>query len=177
MPTLTQTIAIYAVGTFVLAAAFSMARAFWGVHATFYLFPSVHGVSGIVMFSVVGALIGAVPFGVLFGLLVSGRAAYHAAFFSLAAGSLLVAFVAGLGLLRGSTWWVTLLDAILFVVFFTSFATLAQRIAPPLNLGARVVVVATFLLLAAFFYFGPLLYISYAYPDKVVTGSFQAFFL
>src|SRR5712691_2631304 len=116
----------YVVGVLALAAAFFMARAFWGTFTAFYLWPR-GGVSGLIVHSFIGALVGSLPFGLLFGLVVSSRTAVNATFFAALAAGLLVAFVAWAGFLSGPTWWVTPLDALFFVPLF---ATLATRFVP-----------------------------------------------
>ena len=167
MPTRAQTVIAYAVGVVSLAAAFSTARAVWGVFVSFYFWPGAHGVSGLVAHSAIGAPVGAAPFGLLFGLVVPNCTARHAVYFSASSAALLLAFVAWAGLLFGPTWWVTFLDAILFVGLFALFAVVGNRVMPSLSSRARVIAAVAFLLLAALFYFGPYFYFSYAYAQEV----------
>ena len=156
----------YVVGVLALAAAFSMARAFWGTFPAFYLWPK-GGVSGVIVHSFIGALVGSLPFGLLFGLVVPSRTAVNATFFAALAAGLLVAFVAWAGFLSGPTWWVTPLDALFFIPLFAIFATLATRFVPATTSYVRAIAALAFLLLAVFYYFGPQLYFSYVYAPKV----------
>ncbi len=151
----------YVVGVLALAAAFFMARTFWGTFTAFYLWPRGGGVSGLIVHSFIGAVVGSLPFGLLFGLVVPSRTAVNATFFAALAAGLLVAFVAWAGFLSGPTWWVTPLDALFFVPLFAIFATLATRFVPATSSHVRAVAAVAFLLLAAFYYFGPQLYYSY----------------
>jgi hypothetical protein len=153
----------YFVGVLALAAAFFMARAFWGTFTAFYLWPTGRGVSGLIVHSFIGALVGSLPFGLLFGLVVSSRTAVNATLFAAFAAGLLVAFVAWAGFLSGPTWWVAPLDALFFVPLFAIFATLATRFVPATSSHVRAIAAAAFLLLAVFYYFGPQLYYSYVY--------------
>jgi hypothetical protein len=157
----------YVIGVLALAAAFFMARAFWGTFTAFYLWPKGGGVSGLIFHSFIGALVGSLPFGVLFGLVVSSRTAVNATLFAALAAGLLVAFIAWAGFLSGPTWWVAPLDALFFVPLFAIFATLATRFFPATSSHARTIAAAAFLLLAVFYYFGPQLYYSYLYAPKV----------
>jgi hypothetical protein len=167
MPTRTTTISVYFVGVIALTAAFFMARTTWGVMAAFYLWPQPLGVTGLVAHSFIGALVGALPFGALYGLVVSSRTARNAALFAALAAALIVGFVAWYGFLTGPAWWVTPLDALFFVLLFAISATLVARVAPASSSRVRTIAAVVFLLLAVFYYFGPQLYYSYHYAPKV----------
>jgi len=156
----------YVVGVLALAAAFFMARAFWGTFAAFYLWPR-GGVSGLIVHSFIEALVGSLPFGLLFGLVAPNCTAVNATFFAALAASLLVAFVAWAGFLSGPTWWVTPLGALFFVPLFAIFAMLATRFVPATSSRVRAIAAVAFLLLAVFYYFGPQLYFSYVFAPKV----------
>jgi hypothetical protein len=165
MPSRPVVLSVYFVGVIALTAAFSTARTIWGVFAAFYLWPQPHGVTGLLAHSLIGALVGALPFGALYGFVVPSRTAYHAALFASLAAGLLVGFVAWLGFLTGPTWWVTPLDAIFFVLLFTISASFIARVAPTSSSHVRIIAAAVFLLLAVFYYFGPQLYYSYRYAS------------
>ena len=167
MPTRVQTVIAYAVGVVSLAVAFSMARSVWGTLVSFYFWPSAHGISGLVAHSAIAAPVGGAPFGFLFGLIIPRCTLRHATYFSASSAALLLGFVAWLGLLSGPTWWVTFLDAILFVGLFALFAAVGNRVMPSLSPRAQIIAALAFLLLAALFYFGPYFYFSYAYAPEV----------
>ncbi len=154
-------------GVVSLAAAFSMARAFWGVFVSYYFWPGARGVTGLIAHSTIAAPVGAVPFGFLFGLSVPNCTVRHAAYFSAASAALLLAFVAWFGLLSGPTWWVTPLDAVLFVCLFALSATVVSRFIPSLSWRTRIVATVTFFALAALFVFGPALFVQFWYVPKV----------
>lgn len=161
------TLPMYFVGVIALAAAFSTARTFWGVFAAFYLWPQPHGITGLVAHSFIGALVGALPFGVLYGFVVSSRTTYCSALFASLSAGLLVGFVAWLGFLTGPTWWVTPLDAIFFVLLFSISASLVARAAPTSSSHVRILAATAFLLLAVFYHFGPQIYYAYYYAPKI----------
>lgn len=163
MPSRMQTALVSGVGVVSLAAAFSMARGFWGVFVSYYFWPDARGVAGLIAHSAIAAPVGAVPFGFLFGLSVQNCTLKHAAYFSAASAVLLLAFVTWAGFLSGPTWWVTPLDAVLFVCLFALSAAVASRSMPLRRWRARAVAALAFFALAALFFFGPSLYVPYMY--------------
>ena len=167
MATQLKTVLFYALGIFALTAASSAAITTWGVFTAFYFFPGVRGVSALVIHSFIGALVAAIPFGLLFGLVVARRTAIQAALVAFVASSIIVGFVAWVGLLVRPTWWVTPLDAFLFVAMLPLFAAFSHRLIPTPSAAVRTIAATTFILLAALYYFGPILYFSYAYTPKV----------
>ena len=162
-----KTVLFYTLGICALSAASLAAITTWGVFTAFYLLPSARGVSALVFQSFIGALVAAIPFGLLFGLLVARRTAVKAALVAFVASSIIVGFVAWVGLLVRPTWWVTPLDALFFVALFPLFASFSHRLTPTPSAAVRNTAATTFMVLAALYYFGPILYFSYAYTPKV----------
>ena len=64
-------ISIFLLGVVLLTPALFMAQIFWGVHLSFALFsvfPPYNGLVALLTISILGAIVAAVPFGILFGL-------------------------------------------------------------------------------------------------------------
>jgi hypothetical protein len=120
----------YVAGVFVLAFALPSARSFLGSSVAFFFLQNAHGVLSVVFLKFMGNLVAALPFGLLYGYIISKHTAKSAALFASVAVAFVVWFQVWIGI-DSRHWWGTLLDAFFFIVFFSLFAAFTNRFATP----------------------------------------------
>jgi hypothetical protein len=157
---------LYLAGVLVLAFALPSVRNFLGSSVAFLFLQNANGVLSIVFLKFMGNLVAALPFGLLYGYIVSRHTKISAALFASVATAFVIWFQVWIGI-EFRFWWGALLDALFFIVFFSLFAALTNRVATSPSPHGRTIAAATFVLLGVFCYFGPLVYFTYVYVPKV----------
>jgi hypothetical protein len=132
---------LFLLGITFLTPALFMAQVFWGVHLSFALFSifSPNGIVALLLQSISGAIVAAVPFGVLFGLASPTHSWRNATIFAVVPAALIYCF----------SIWVTIwdspmspphphlyaqaADALLFIIFFPLFAFIGARLGPRIS--------------------------------------------
>jgi hypothetical protein len=156
------------VGALFLIPALFSAQAILGTHAGFGLMslvPKPNGVATLVVMSICGALIAAMPFGLLFGIAMPGHSTRQRLLFAAGPALLLLAFSVWIN--PDSEffphWFVRIMDIACFVSLFFVFAMWGARIGGASQAPVRLWPAAGFALLALAYYFSPQVYYSYIY--------------
>ncbi len=156
--------AVWILGVIFITPALFMSQVFGGPHVTFAVFHSLSGVVTIGLTSLMGALIAAAPFGVLFGLLTPDPVIRNATLFALPPVLLIFAFGVWVAPPPEQLWWSRIVDAVWFLLLFPSFAAVGARLCSSSLVPWRPIWTAmAFAALGVLYYFGPYFYLRYVY--------------
>ena len=155
-------------GAALLLPALFTAQTFLGAHAGFgllSLLPKQSGMVALILMSVCGALIAALPFGLLFGVSVPQHSATQVLLFAAVPALFLLGFSVWVSPEAKfyPLWFVRLLDTLLFVSLFFAFARLGACLAGRRDISIRRWPAITFAVLATAYHFSPQVYYSYFY--------------
>lgn len=170
-------ISLFLLGVTSLTPALFMAQVFWGVHlsfALFSIFPPLNGIVALLLQSISGAIVAAVPFGILFGLASPTHAWRNATIFAVVPAALIYCFSIWVTVWDSPMspphlhWYVQATDALLFITFFPLFAFIGARLGPhPASQLLKSLAVVIFGTLSVVYYFGFSVYYQYIYTLSV----------
>jgi hypothetical protein len=167
----------FLLGTILLAPALFMSQKFWGVQLSFALFSIFSPPNGFVALflqSILGAIIAAVTFGILFGLASPTHTWRNATIFALLPAALIYCFSIWVTATDSSMsaahlhWYVQAADILLFIIFFPLFAFIGARLGPhPKPRLQKGLSVTIFGALSLIYYFCFSVYYQYIYTQPV----------
>ena len=170
-------IGIFLLGVTLLTPALFMAQIFWGVHISFALFsliPPYNGLVALLTQSILGAIVAAVPFGILFGLAVPTHTRRSAIIFALVPAAAIYGFSIWVAVfyhpipLTHPHWLLRASDTLLFIVLFPLFAYIGARMGlHPKYRWQKGASLFLFGVLALAYYFGFSVYFAYIYTPRV----------
>lgn len=170
-------ISLFLLGSILLTPALFMSQIFWGVHlsfALFSIFSPPNGVIALFLQSILGAIVAAVPFGILFGLASPNHTWRNATIFAFLPAALIYCFSIWVAVSDSPMspphlhMYVQAADALLFITFFPLFAFIGARLGPhPQPRPQKGLAVAIFGTLSVVYYFGFHVYYQYIYPLPV----------
>jgi hypothetical protein len=152
----------YAAGIVILAIVLPSARNVWGSFAAFGVIGDAHGFIPAAVYLLVRNLIVALPFGILFGVLVHQYSLRNAVLFGMFAAAPNLALSIWLNSYIDASWrhwWLPPTDFVLFVATFTVISNVAFRIVPSPSPRERALGGTAFCLIAILCYAGPYLYL------------------
>ena len=157
--------ALFLLGILLLAPALLMAQAFWNVMLSFPFPHSLNPLVFLFSISLTGALIAALPFGVLFGVVSTPHQWRIAVLFAAIPAASIFCFSAWVNELHSPLhWWLRTSDALFFTVLFPLFSGLGARVGSSGDSELRMRLASgMFALFAVLYYFGPELYFRYFY--------------